>query len=42
MALLSMYGKGAYFDYQATNGKGYICTVTNYDTNPEIIKTEKI
>lgn len=25
MALLSRYGKGSYFDYQVSNGNGYIC-----------------
>lgn len=42
MALLSKYGKGDYFEYQAVNGKGYVCTVKNFDTKPEIIKLEKI
>ena len=42
MAMLSRYGKGDYFDYQVANGRGYVCTVKNYDTKPEIIKLEKI
>ena len=42
MALLSRYGKGDYFDYQVANGKGYVCTVKNFDTKPEIIELEKI
>ena len=42
MALLSKYGKGDYFDYQVANGKGYVCTMKDIDTKPEIIKLEKI
>ncbi len=42
MALLSKYGKGGYFDYQAANGKGYICTMKNPDAKPEIIELHKI
>lgn len=42
MALLSKYGEGDYFDYQAANGRGYVCTVKNFDTEPEMIKLEKI
>lgn len=42
MALLSRYGRGDYFDYQVANGKGYVCTVKNFDTKPQIIKLEKI
>lgn len=42
MALLSKYGKGDYFDYQAANGKGYICTMKNPDTKPDIIELHKI
>ena len=42
MALLSKYGKGDYFDYQVANGRGYVCTVKNFDIKPEIIKLEKI
>lgn len=42
MALLSSYGKGNYFDYQAENGRGYVCTVKDFDKIPEIIKLEKI
>lgn len=42
MALLSRYGKGDYFDYQVANGKGYVCTVKNFDTKPKIIELEKI
>lgn len=37
MALLSRYCGGEYFDYQAANGKGYICTVENlYDEKIKI------
>ena len=42
MVLLSRYGKGDYFDYQVANGRGYVCTVKNFDTKSEIIKLEKI
>ena len=42
MAMLSRYGKGDYFDYQVANGRGYVCTVKNYNTKPEIMKLEKI
>ena len=42
MALLSRYGKGDYFDYQVENAKGYVCTMKNYNTKPEIMKLEKI
>ena len=42
MAMLSRYGKEDYFDYQVANGRGYVCTVKNYDTKPEIMKLEKI
>ena len=42
MALLSKYGKGDYFDYQAANGLGYICTMKNPDTKPDIIELHKI
>ena len=42
MALLSKYGKGDFFDYQVANGKGYVCTMKDIDTKPEIIKLEKI
>ncbi len=37
MALLSQYGGGDYFDYQTANGKGYICTVRNFEDKPEIV-----
>lgn len=42
MALLSRYGKGDYFDYQVLNGKGYICTVKNFDSEPEITEMRKL
>lgn len=42
MALLSKYGNGDYFDYQVSNGRGYICTVQNFDTKPEIIGLHKL
>ncbi|MBO5208275.1 MAG: histidine phosphatase family protein [Lachnospiraceae bacterium] len=42
MALLSRYGKGDYFDYQVANGKGYVCTVKNFDTEPEVVELKKI
>lgn len=42
MALLSRYYGGEYFDYQATNGKGYICTVSNWNQLPKITELRKI
>jgi alpha-ribazole phosphatase len=42
MALLSKYSKGDYFDYQVANGKGYACTVKNFDTKTELIELKKI
>lgn len=42
MALLDRYGRGDYFDYQAANGKGYICTMKNPDTKPEMTELRKI
>lgn len=42
MALLSKYGRGDYFDYRAVNGNGYICTVKNYGTEPEITEIREL
>lgn len=42
MALLSKYGKGDYFDYQVANGRGFVCTVEDTDTKPEINELKKI
>ena len=42
MALLSKYGEGEYFDYQVTNGTGYICMVKDIDAKPNLIQLEKI
>lgn len=42
MALLGKYGEGDYFDYQAANGRGYICTVKNPDTKPEMTGLKSI
>lgn len=42
MAILSKYGKGDYFDYQVANGKGYVCTVKNFHTKPEIDEIRKL
>lgn len=42
MALLSGYGGGNYFDYQTANGRGYICTMKNFDTEPEVTELKKI
>lgn len=42
MAILSRYGKGEYFDYQTDNGKGYVCTVKNFNEKPEITEIKKI
>ena len=30
MALLSSYGKKSYFDYQVSNGRGYLCRMENW------------
>ena len=30
MALLSAYGKNSYFDYQVSNGRGYLCRMENW------------
>lgn len=30
MALLSAYGKKSYFDYQVSNGRGYLCRMENW------------
>lgn len=37
MALLSLYGGTGYFDYQASNGRGYICRLTGPN---DILKQE--
>lgn len=42
MALLSQYGGGDYFGYQAENGRGYVCTVIKTDERPEITELKKI
>lgn len=42
MALLSRYCGGDYFDYQTANGKGYICTVKNWNRVPKITELRKI
>lgn len=42
MALLSKYGDGDYFDYQVANGKGFVCTIHHFDTNPEITELIKL
>lgn len=42
MALLSRYGGGDYFDYQVSNGGGYICTLKEWKQKPKIISMEKI
>ena len=42
MALLSKYAKGNYFDYQVPNGKGFVCTMNHFDTEPEITELKKI
>ncbi len=36
MSLLSRYSGGGYFDYQAANGRGYLCTLEGSIKNPEI------
>ncbi|MGN0349314.1 MAG: histidine phosphatase family protein [Roseburia sp.] len=42
MALLSRYGGGDYFDYQAANGRGYVCTVKGLGGKPKITERKKI
>lgn len=42
MALLGRYGGGSYFDYQADNGRGYICACKDGDSGPELTVLEKI
>ncbi|MDD6798188.1 MAG: histidine phosphatase family protein [Clostridia bacterium] len=42
MAILSRYGGGEYFDYRTDNGKGYVCTVKNFNKKPEITEIKKI
>lgn len=42
MALLSKYGDGDYFDYQVANGKGFVCTIQHFDTNPEVTELIKL
>ncbi|MCM1431962.1 MAG: histidine phosphatase family protein [Muribaculaceae bacterium] len=36
MALLSAYAGGAYFDYQASNGGGYICRLTGVNAGKNV------
>lgn len=41
MSLLSQYGGGEYFDYQVSNGRGYLCTlsgskITNIELMPAL------
>ena len=42
MALLSRYGGGDYFDYQAANGKGYVCICKGGNSQPEFMQIRKI
>lgn len=42
MALLGKYGRGDYFDYQAANGRGYLCIMKNPDAKPEMVALHKI
>lgn len=42
MALLSRFCGGEYFDYQVANGKGYLCTVTDWKENFRITEFKKI
>lgn len=42
MALLNQYAHGDYFDYQVSNGRGYVCTLKGMETEPEILKLEKL
>lgn len=42
MALLSKYGEGDYFDYQAANAGGYLCTLQSTDRGLKLVEPEKI
>lgn len=42
MALLRRYCGGAYFDYQAANGKGYVCTYSGGKCRPKLTIEKKI
>lgn len=42
MALLSRFCGGEYFDYQVANGKGYLCTVSDWKENFRITEIKKI
>jgi alpha-ribazole phosphatase len=42
MALLSRYCDGDYFDYQVSNGKGYVCSLKEWNFQPKIIDLKKI
>lgn len=42
MACLSQYGGGDYFDYQAANGRGYVCTVNISGERPEIMEQKPL
>ena len=42
MALLSYYQGGDYFDYQVSNGRGYICSLDSWTTKTVITQIRKI
>lgn len=42
MSLLSKYYGGEYFDYQVSNGKGYVCTLKSWKQEPEIVDIVKL
>lgn len=42
MALLSLYYGGEYFDYQVSNGGGYVCTLKKWSGKTEMTELKKI
>lgn len=42
MALLSRYGPGDYFDYQAANGRGYVSTWNIRNAEPELTNLKEL
>ena len=42
MSLLSRYYGGEYFDYQVSNGGGYLCTMQGWNEAPKIVNIKKL
>lgn len=42
MALLSSHGGTDYFDYQAANGRGYLCSMSGWGSHAQIKEEKKI